>query len=94
VAAASTSTGLGYWELASDGGIYNYGDATYVGSMRGHHLDAPVVGLARAGYGAGYYEVASDGGIFAFGTATFSGSMGGHHLNAPVVGLAVAAIAE
>ena len=56
--------------------------------MGGHHLDAPVVGIAATPDGRGYWLVAADGGVFNFGDAAFSGSMGGEHLNAPVVGIA------
>jgi len=33
VSMAPTSDGAGYWEVASDGGIFNFGDATFHGSM-------------------------------------------------------------
>ena len=80
----------GYWEVASDGGIFAFGTAAFDGSMGGKALNAPIVGIAAAPTGKGYWEVASDGGIFAFGTAKFYGSMGGKALNAPVVGIAAA----
>jgi hypothetical protein len=88
VGMAATPDGRGYWEVASDGGIFNFGDAQFYGSMGGRPLDAPVVGLAATPDGRGYWEVASDGGIFNFGDAQFDGSMGGRPLDAPVVGLA------
>jgi hypothetical protein len=75
--------------VASDGGIFSFGDATFFGSMGGQTLNKPVVGMAATPDGGGYWEVASDGGIFSFGDATFSGSMGGQTLNKPVVGMAV-----
>ncbi len=78
----------GYWEVASDGGIFAFGDAAFYGSMGGKPLNQPVVGIAATPDGKGYWEVASDGGIFAFGDAAFYGSMGGQPLNQPVVGLA------
>jgi hypothetical protein len=77
----------GYEEIASDGGLFNFGSG-FFGSMGGQHLNAPIVGLAVTPDGGGYWEVASDGGIFNFGDASFYGSMGGNHLNAPVVGIA------
>ena len=76
--------------MASDGGIFNFGDAGYFGSMGGKPLNKPIVGIAPATDGAGYYEVASDGGVFNFGSAHFPGSAGNLHLNAPVVGIAAA----
>jgi ribosomal protein L24E len=78
----------GYWEAASDGGIFSFGTAQFYGSMGGKALNAPVVGIAATPNGQGYWEVASDGGIFAFGTAQFYGSEGGQRLNAPIVGIA------
>ena len=69
--------GQGYWEVASDGGIFAFGDAGFYGSMGGTPLNQPVVGMAATPDGKGYWEVASDGGIFAFGDAGFDGSMGG-----------------
>jgi hypothetical protein len=83
-----TPDGNGYWMLASDGGIFAYGDATFFGSMGGKPLNAPVVGMTPTANGAGYWLVASDGGIFAFGDATFLGSRGGQPLNKPIVGMA------
>ena len=38
--------GTGYWEVASDGGIFTFGDAGYFGSMGGSHLNQPIVGMA------------------------------------------------
>ena len=74
--------------MASDGGIFSFGDAAFHGSMGGTPLNAPIVGMAATPDGAGYWEVASDGGIFSFGDAAFHGSMGGTPLNAPIVGMA------
>ena len=87
----SSSGASGYWEVASDGGIFNYGDAAFQGSMGGQPLNKPIVGMAATADGKGYWEVASDGGIFTFGDAAFHGSMGGQPLNAPIVGMAATA---
>ncbi len=83
-----TKAAVGYWEVASDGGIFSFGTATFLGSMGGKSLNAPIVGMAATPTGGGYWEVASDGGIFSFGNAHFYGSMGGKPLNAPIVGMA------
>jgi hypothetical protein len=72
--------------VASDGGIFAFGDARFYGSMGGRKLNAPVQSLVPDGDGAGYWLVASDGGIFAF-DAPFLGSMGGQRLNKPVTGM-------
>ena len=77
VSMAATPDGKGYWEVASDGGIFSFGDANFYGSMGGRPLNQPVVGLAATPDAKGYWEVAADGGIFTFGDANFYGSMGG-----------------
>jgi len=77
----------GYREVASDGGVFDFGNAQFHGSMGGKSLNAPVVGTAEVPGGGGYWEVASDGGIFSFGDAQFYGSMGGKPLNKPIVGM-------
>ena len=88
VGMASTPDGNGYWNVASDGGIFTFGDATFYGSTGSIHLNQPIVGMASTPDGGGYWLVASDGGIFAFGDAAFLGSTGNIHLNRPVVGMA------
>ena len=75
VGMAATADGDGYWLVASDGGIFTYGDAPFDGSTgslalsqadRGHGGAAPD--------GGGYWLVAADAGVFTFGDAEFSGS--------------------
>ena len=74
---AATPGGGGYWLVASDGGIFTFGDARFFGSIGAVHLNAPIVAMAAAPDGGGYWLVASDGGIFTFGDARFFGSTGG-----------------
>jgi hypothetical protein len=85
---AATPDGQGYWLVASDGGIFSYGDAHFYGSTGSLRLNRPVVGMTATANGGGYTLVASDGGIFTFGDAVFYGSTGGLALVAPVVGMA------
>ena len=80
--------GQGYRFVASDGGVFDFGDAGFWGSTGSIHLNAPMVGMADTPSTNGYWLVASDGGIFGFGDAAFFGSMGGRHLNKPIVGMA------
>jgi hypothetical protein len=88
VGMAPTGNGKGYWNVASDGGLFAFGDAHFHGSMGGQPLNQPIVGMAATKDGGGYWEVASDGGLFAFGNARFFGSTGSIHLNKAVVGMA------
>ena len=78
----------GYWLLASDGGIFGYCDARFLGSTGAIKLNQPIVGMATTPSGNGYWLVARDGGIFAFGDARFFGSTGAIKLNQPIVGMA------
>lgn len=81
------TNGQGYWLVASDGGIFSFGDADFFGSTGGMRLNKPIVGMATTASGQGYYLVASDGGIFTFGDAQFFGSTGNIKLQAPIVGM-------
>ncbi len=77
----------GYFVASSSGAVYNYG-GPYYGSMAGHQIPAPVVGIADDTVTGGYWLVGSNGSIYAFGGARFYGSMAGHTLNKPIVGMA------
>ena len=87
-ASEATPGATGYWLAASDGGIFNYGDAGFFGSAGSIHLNKPIVGMASTSDDGGYWLVASDGGIFNYGDAGFFGSAGSIHLNKPIVGMA------
>ncbi len=63
--------------MASDGGVFTYGDAQFYGSTGSIHLNQPIVGMAAAPDGNGYWFVAADGGVFNYGSAAFEGSLGG-----------------
>ncbi len=85
----ASPTGRGYFTVASDGGIFNYGTgAPFHGSAGAIHLNQPIVGMTTTPDHSGYWLVASDGGIFNFGDAGFYGSAGAIHLNQPIVGMA------
>jgi len=88
VGVARTPDGGGYWMVAADGRVYNYGDARYYGSAYGLPLKAQIVGIAATPSGNGYWLVASDGGVFGYGDTLFYGSAGALKLNKPVVGMA------
>jgi hypothetical protein len=88
VAITPTAGDQGYWLVASDGGIFSFGDAGFYGSIPGlgispagsrapHSLNAPIIGMVPSVGDNGYFLVASDGGVFAFGGAKFEGSCPG-----------------
>jgi hypothetical protein len=85
---AATASDHGYWLTDPAGDLYSHGDAGYYGSLRGIHLNQPIVAMAATPDGRGYWMVARDGGIFAFGDARFYGSTGGIRLYQPIVGMA------
>ena len=87
VGMAATPDGKGYWLVASDGGIFTFGDAV-LRIDGGTRLNQPIVGMAATPDGGGYWLVASDGGIFNYGDAVFQGSTGSIRLNQPIVGMA------
>ncbi|MHB8288728.1 MAG: hypothetical protein ACYDEY_05745, partial [Acidimicrobiales bacterium] len=45
----------GYWFVASDGGIFSFGNAHFYGSMGGKPLNKPIVGMAATPDGQGYW---------------------------------------
>jgi hypothetical protein len=43
---AASPSGQGYWLVASDGGIFSYGDALFHGSTGAITLNKPIVGMS------------------------------------------------
>ncbi len=75
VAMTATPNGRGYRMVASDGGVFDFGDAQFYGSLGGNPPPTPVVGLAVTPAGTGYYMMDARGNIYPFGTApTFGGA--------------------
>ena len=75
----------GYRMVASDGGVFTFGDRDFHGSTGDRVLNKPIVGGATdvSDYD-GYWIVASDGGVFNFG-AEYYGSLGDKVLTSPAV---------
>jgi hypothetical protein len=88
VGMTATPTGKGYWLVATDGGVFSFGDAAFHGSTGDLTLNKPIVGILPTKSGNGYWLVASDGGVFSFGDAAFQGSTGNLTLNKPIVAAA------
>ncbi len=76
VGMASTPNGGGYWLVASDGGIFSFGDAKFYGSMGGQYTYGSVVSISSTSNKDGYWISSSGGPIFSFGNAYNYGSMG------------------
>jgi hypothetical protein len=86
VGMAATPDGKGYWLVASDGGVFAYGDAPFAGSAVGAR-GFRFAGMARTPDGRGYLLTDDEGGVTAYGDAQLFGSVSAT-LNAPVVGIA------
>jgi hypothetical protein len=61
--------------VGSDGGVFAYGDATFLGSMGDKVINGWIVGISSTKNGKGYYLQGSDGAIYAFGNATYQGGL-------------------
>jgi hypothetical protein len=81
---AQERSGLGYWLLASDGGVFTFGQAHFYGSTGNLRLKAPIIQMVSTPSGRGYWLLAFDGGVFSFGDAHFFGSTGNLRLKAPI----------
>jgi hypothetical protein len=75
-AIVATKSGKGYWIVAQDGGVFNYGDAGFFNSLPGLKVtpNAPIVGFTPTPTEQGYWLLGADGGVFCFGDALFHGS--------------------
>ena len=66
VGMAATADGRGYWLVASDGGVFSFGDAQFHGSLGGTR-GAAVSGMSTARGGDGYTLITTSGVAHAFG---------------------------
>lgn len=82
----------GYLVLSSDGGVHNFGTATWHGSDAGKlGSGLRAVALARNPVTSGYWVLRSDGGVDNFGNAPWKGSLRGHLRGSPPVALGAVA---
>ena len=81
----------GYRLPASDGGVFAFGDDSFLGSLvsRGVQPTAPISGMAATHDGNGYWLVGTDGNIYTFGDARSFGTPAYYHfpIIAPIIGL-------
>ena len=87
VAAALRGVEPGYWMVAADGGVFNFGKAGFYGSAAGTRLARPMVGITASPTRRGYWLTGGDGAVFNYGDARHYGSMAGTKLNGPVLGM-------
>jgi len=69
---AATTDGKGYRLVASDGGVFSYGDAGFYGSTGGMHLNQPIVGLATTVPTAGAENCTNPGFSTSEATGTYN----------------------
>jgi len=69
VGMAATPSGRGYWLVASDGGIFSFGDAAFWGSSAAAGSAVPTVAMAATASGHGYWTVTTSGDVFSAGDA-------------------------
>jgi hypothetical protein len=70
-----SSTGHGYFMIASDGGVFAFGDARFAGSCPGiGGCAGAAVAVMPDHSGNGYWLVTAGGAVYAFGDAPFFGS--------------------
>ena len=77
VAMVPSSDGGGYFMVASDGGVFAFGDARFAGSCPGiGGCSGAAVSVVPDASGNGYWLVTQTGNVYAFGDARFYGAPG------------------
>jgi len=74
VGMAPTASGRGYWLVASDGGVFSFGDARFHGSIAPLHPRSPIVQVVATRTGRGYWMALADGSVAALGDARSFGN--------------------
>ena len=85
---AATPDGGGYWLVASDGGVFGFGDAGFHLARKGENRSiGPWSGWRRrrTGWAIGWWRPTAA--FFGFGDTRFSGSAGATPLVRPAVGV-------
>ena len=87
VAIAAAPAGIGYWVIASNGAVYNYGTAPFCGSLVHEKLPSPIVSIAPAPDDGGYRLVAANGQVFGFGDESSLGTIASSKVKTGVVAI-------
>jgi hypothetical protein len=69
VGMAATPDGRGYWLVASDGGIFNFGDARFYGSLVSADPGEVAAAAMATADGGGYLIITTDDHVVPFGDA-------------------------
>ena len=80
-------TGTGYVLVGSNGDVRAFGSARTHGSLRGHKIPSPIVGIVVTKSGNGYWLAGRDGSVYRFGDARLYGSLRGKRLARPIIGI-------
>ena len=78
---------IGYEMVASDGGVFSFGQP-YCGSDMAGPGSSPVVGIAMAPDTGGYWLASADGAVQGYGQAIAYSSLNAEPLSSPIVGIA------
>ena len=82
---------MGYWLIASDGGVFAFGDAGFFGSLGGAPPSTGLVGVAPTPDGGGYWVLGANGTVYNFGDAPqvgiAAGSPGLATMKSPMTGM-------
>jgi hypothetical protein len=84
---AATPDGLGYWLVASDGGVFAFGDARFYGSEATGKTAQTIVGIAPSPYGRGYWLAGAQGQVYGFGSAPYEAPSSTKAPVAPIVAI-------
>jgi hypothetical protein len=82
---AVSASGLGYYLVAADGGLFNFGHAPFRGSASGAFSGTAAVGVSVDQATAGYWIETAAGGVYNYGAPSVDSLSG---TNAPVVAAA------
>ena len=70
--------------VGADGGVFDFGSASFHGSAAGRSLAALILGTATTAHGGGYWLIGRDGPAYPYGDARYFGQVSAVHLAAPI----------
>jgi len=79
---------IGYRLQGKDGGVFDFGQSQFYGSLPQIMVHAPIVATANTYDNGGYWLAGSNGTVYAFGDAPYLGGLATSSLVSPIVGIA------